>query len=149
MKDGLTLLLLFAFGPLKGQICGSPSFTKRVQKYLQGDFYQRVKIEKAIPQQLKTAWPKLQKIAKKNKTNPLSLDTVSTYIFKKHNQFAKPSCRIKTGIVQKINEKRKILLVKTNAGISKIKFLNPYAEDIKIGDYITFHHDWLITKLMN
>jgi hypothetical protein len=38
--DGLTLLLLFAFGALQKNICGNHSFARKVKKYLQGDYSQ-------------------------------------------------------------------------------------------------------------
>ena len=144
MKDGLTLLLLFAFGPLKRKVCGNDFFIKSVQKYLEGDYLQGQKIERKLPRQLKTAWPKLLEISKKNKTTPLSFKNVSIYVFKSHNRFVLPECRVQSGIIEKILDKKNILLIKKRKERIKVRFLKPLKEKLKPGDKIFFHHGWLI-----
>ncbi|MEW5907928.1 MAG: hypothetical protein AB1643_01985 [Patescibacteria group bacterium] len=147
MKKGLYLLLLFAFGPLNNNLCGSQRFAKRVKRYLEGNFSQGQIIEKEIPTELKTAWPILLQIAKKNNSRPLSYETVSRYVFKFHNLFAPPFCRVKKGIVKKIDQRKNVLIIKTRAKkLSKINFLGSIGKNIKEGDRISFHHYWLIGK---
>lgn len=146
--DGLTLLLLFAFGPLKARVCGSSAFAKKVKKYLEGDLLVEQELKNDLPEQLKTAWPNLLKIAESQKKDPLSLEIVRYYIFRYHNLFASQHCKVKAGTVRKINENKKTMLVAVKGKkILKVNFLNPHAEDVKPNDFIAWHHDWLILKI--
>lgn len=146
--DGLKLLLLFAYGPLKTKVCGSNIFAKKVKKYLEGDWLMEQVLKNDLPEQLKTAWPNLLKIAERQKKNPLSLEIVRFYIFRYHNLFASPHCKVKAGIVRKIDKKKKRILVATrDKEILRINFLSPYEEDIKSNDFVAFHHNWLISKI--
>ena len=142
---GIKLLLLFALGAIESKICGDKTFAVKVRKFLKGK-YPASKIKGDIPLQLDTAWPNLLRIAKKEKETPLSLRVVSVYVFKEHNRFTLPECRVKTGTVLKVN--KKTMGVKTEDGkIMKINFLNHYHKSIKIGDWVNFHHNWLINKI--
>ena len=139
---GLELLLLFAFGPLKVGVCGDDKFLKKVQKILEREQSNITEIKKEIPEKLKTAWPNLTRIAEKNNTTPFSTKTVLEYIFQDHNKFASSLCRVKGGIVKKIDSKNKIIEIETGG---TVKFLKN--ENIKKGDYISFHREWLIKKI--
>ena len=142
---GIKLLLLFALGAIENKICGDKIFAVKVRKFLKGK-YPASKIKEDIPLQLDTAWPNLLKIAKKEKETPLSLGVVSVYVFKEHNRFTLPECRVKTGKVLKIN--KKTMRVETEDGKKpKVNFLNHCHKSIKIGDWVSFHHNWLIDKI--
>lgn len=140
--EGLNLLLLFAFGPLKAGACGDNVFTKKVEKFLEGNHEDIKEIKKEIPEKLKIAWPNLKQIAKENNTTPFSAKTILKYIFQDHNKFASPQCKVESGIVKKIDSKNKIIEIETER---TIKFLKK--ENIKKGDYIAFHRGWLIKKI--
>ena len=95
--------------------------------------------------QLDTAWPNLLRIAKKEKETPLSLRVVSIYVFKEHNLFTIPECKVKTGKVKKISRKTMLIEVENKKNI-KIKFLDHCHKGIKIDNLVSYHHDWLIGK---
>ncbi len=142
--NGLTLLLLFAFGAVQKNICGNNSFARRVKRYLLGDYSLKPDIKKEIPQQLKTAWPMLKKIAKEIKSRPLAEKTVSFYIFKMHNRLVPPVCKVKSGVIKKIDKKTRKLLVKSGKKSLVVNFFEPFGGNLKTGKKIFFHHGWLI-----
>lgn len=143
--DGMTLLLQFAYGALQKNICGNDTFADKVEKYLLGDRNHSLKtdIKKEIPKQLKNAWPMLKKISHEIKNKPLAEKTVSIYIFKMHNRFVLPVCKVKTGIIKKICNGK--IFVNSGKKTLVVNFLKPFGENLEIGGKIFFHHGWLIS----
>lgn len=146
-KNGLELLLRFAIGPLQNGLCGTTEeFAKKVMDFLEtGGQGKGDEIEKEAPRQLKTAWIALQGI---NKKNPLDYKAVRKYIFRIHNRLMPPACAVKTGKVENIRFKKKSaeLSVRTKTGAIKIKALKTMAQEMKKGDRVVFHHNWLMGK---
>jgi hypothetical protein len=142
---GFNLLLLFATGPLEDGVCGKRPFAKKVKEYLEGDVSLEIEIREQIPKQLKTAWPILTAIARRSGGTPLSFETVSTYVFEKHNPIVSSECRVKGGIVRNIGNNN--LKIETPKGTFKIRFFDHYEKDVKLGDYVAFHHGWFVSKI--
>lgn len=141
---GTKLLLLFALGAIENKICGDKAFSIKVKKFFKGEYLIN-EIKKDIPLQLDTAWPNLLRIAKKEKETPLSLRVVSIYVFEEHNLFTRPECKVKAGRIRKINKKT-MLIGTEDKKVLKINFLDHCHKDIAIGDWVSFHHNWLIGK---
>jgi len=144
--DGLLLLLLFAYGPVKNGSCGDSGFFEKIHGFLTGEEALRqakkAALIKEIPMHLINAWPRLQKLAKKIRKHPLSREVVWKYINREHNRIAKDGCEVRFGIVVKINAARKTITV---VGKNKtVSFLPPFEEDLKRGDIIAFHHNWYV-----
>lgn len=162
-KNGLTLLLLFAYGALKERACGTMSFLKIIDDYLKGksDFcIARQEIIKRIPAELTTAWPILVKIGLKLRKNPLSEPVVVHYILDlphasihTHNALVGRSspCAVFKGKVAAIEKKKTgeiIFLAKPRGGkIQKIIALPNYGAAITINDIIAWHRGYFITAV--
>lgn len=146
-KDGLTLLLLFAQGPMREGACGDSAFLQKSERFLKGDHSLRQELEQEIPQKLITAWPFLSASGKKKKQRPLDYKIVAEYIFNKHNRIARPDCRVMKGKVVRIATAETMYVRRTKNGpIIQVRYLDPHANGIKPGDTIAFHRGWLIGR---
>ena len=154
--DGLTLLLLFAIGPMKEKKCGDQAFFNKVIRFLRGDSALKNEVVKLIPKKLNLAWACLKII---NKDNPLALETVTVYTLSSkgqedlaHSAFVKMGHNLESavfgGTVLSLNSKKKGIGVITPSGEkARIQFLSPFEEDLAPGDLIAYHHKHLVCKI--
>lgn len=146
-KDGLTLLLLFAQGPMREGACGDTAFLEKSQCFLKGNISLRHELEQEIPQKLITAWPHLLALAKKMRQRPLDYKVVAEYVFNKHNRIARPECRVMKGKVVQTATAETLYVRRTKNGpMIQVKYLEPNANGIKPNDIVVFHRGWLIGK---
>jgi hypothetical protein len=145
-SSGLKLLLSFALGPLEAGNCGSQSFFIQVKDYLNGNSKLHVAIVSQIPDELTSAWPNLVAIAARMKSWPLSHDVVSQYVYKEHNCNVMKSCTVKKGKVISIDKNSLKAKINGESAMQEINFLPVFAENIKKGDSVFYHYNWLISK---
>lgn len=147
-KDGLKLLLLFAYGALKKGVCGDVKFSRKVKRYLEGEKNLRREIIEQMPQELKTAWPNLVRTSKLLRIKPLDLEVVGKYIFETHNLDVPDDCRVKNGIILSVEQgKALVKLIDTSEEKNvKINFLKNFSGKLRPGDKVFFHHGWLAAK---
>ncbi len=140
--NGLIRLLMFAYGATKAGKCGGDFFAARIRDFLIGQKSESdVRyIINDIKKNLVTAWPNLVKLG----GDPLSLSTVSRYIIKEHNLFAKPECQVQTGKVIKCIHKKQTLEVSLAGETKRIRYIKPLGDHLRPGDRIVFHYDWFV-----
>ncbi len=147
-KDGLSLLLLFAQGPLHEGACGDKEFLQKSQRFLEGDNLLRFELKEEIPLKLKTAWPQLETIAKKYNCHPLEYKVVEKYVLGGgHNKIARPDCAVmKARFIQTAAGGTLYAELKKSGPLITLKYLSPQTTGLKRGDTIYYHRGWLIGK---
>jgi hydrogenase maturation factor len=145
--DGLIRLLFFAYGAIKAGKCGDKFFGSRIRSFLldeESDIDKRF-MTSEVKRHLKTAWPRLTMMG----PNPLSLANVTRYIMEEHNKFVELGCQTQIGTIMKIKPKKQTLEVSTADGKRLVRYIKPFGEDLRAGDEIAFHYEWLIDKTAN
>jgi hypothetical protein len=144
-KNGLELLLLFAYGPVRKGICSKKSFAKKIEGILGGEPTLAKEIVHELPANLPRAWKHLLIIAAEMKKDPLDNEVVERYVFQVHNEDVMNNCAVLIGLPEVIEmEKRIIYLEADDHTVEKVRFL-PYFDDrIGKGGKYFYHHGWLI-----
>lgn len=156
-KDGLVLLLLFASGALKDRVCGSPAFRDRVFLFLGNHPEFEKEIREEIPFQLSSAWPVLEKIAKKMNLKPLDYDCVSAYVLGgkekeilplSHNRLVMNDCKVFAGVITAKHSTERMISVKCRDGIiKKVKYIGKFGGSLKEGDRVVFHRGYFTGRI--